>query len=150
MFIGHAVTYVFVCRTMTDGHGHFASQLESVIATMVLSCVVLVARAMRARGHRLVCETPSLPVLGMLPTTLQVVGVAAALIAFLERYAITIAIMYLRRTRSNNSYALRWPVAAIQMSLQVATRVGFHGVRLQSSVKAALHTPARRSAALAW
>lgn len=75
--VGHALTYLLERRTLADGrHGYFALLVEIVCASVALSCVVLVVRAMKIRNGRRLHETLSLPVLWMLLATLQVAGFA--------------------------------------------------------------------------
>jgi hypothetical protein len=155
MLVGHAVTYLLEGRTLADGrHGYFAPLLEIVFASVALSCVVLIVRAMRAREGDRVSETPSLPVLWMTLATLQVVGFAAleslegnapdaagwgvevivALIVavgvalflgFVERCILAIATTYLGRERNHRSTTgLR--AAGVRSPLQLAVCAGVH------------------------
>jgi hypothetical protein len=76
--VGHALTYLLEGRTLTDGrHGYFALLAEIVFASVALSCVVLVVRALRTREDRRPRDMPSLPVLWAVLATLQVAGFAA-------------------------------------------------------------------------
>ncbi len=153
--VGHAVTYLLEGRTLTDGrHGYFAPLLEIVFASVALSCVVLVVRAMRAHEGRRVHETPSLPVLWMMLAALQIIGFAAlesiegnapdaagwgveviiALVAavavalflgFVERCTLAAMATYLRREQ-NRSGTLRLRATAIRSPLQLAISIGIY------------------------
>jgi hypothetical protein len=153
--LGHALTYLLEGRTLTDGrHGYFALLVEIVFASVTLSGVVLVVRALRTREDRGPREMPSLAVLWPVLATLQVVGfaalesiegtapdvagwgleVAVALViavgvalflGFVERCVLGIATMYVARERSHRS-VLTFRAATVRSPLQLTVCAGIH------------------------
>jgi hypothetical protein len=152
---GHALTYLLEGRTLADGrHGYFALLVEIVFASVALSGVVLVVRALRTREDRGPREMPSLPVLWTMLATLQVVGFAAlesvegnapdvagwgleAIVAlviavgvalflgFVERCILGITTTYVGRERSHRS-VLTFRAATVRSPLQLTVCAGVH------------------------